>query len=216
MMGIKDSVLDLLFPRKCVFCGRIIDSGDVCDSCSSKLPTAEGASAVTKGEFFKRCVSPLYYTGDVRESVLRYKFGSRENYAKVYAEYMARCISENLRDEVNVITWVPVSAKRLRKRGYDQSRLIAEELSVLLGIEAVQLLRKTRDNPAQSSLKGEEKRRANVLGAYEVTDKTLVSGKTVLLVDDVITTGATLSECARMLLMADAEDVLCSTLAKGE
>ena len=76
-------------------------------------------------------------------------------------------------------------------------------------------MRKSRNNPAQSGIRDEAARRANVLGAYEIVDPELIRGRRVLLLDDVITTGSTVSECARVLRTFGAEDVVCATLARA-
>ena len=113
------------------------------------------------------------------------------------------------------MTWVPVSPRRLRQRGYAQARLLAESACRLWETKPLPLLRKTVHNPAQSGLKEAAARRANVLGAYTAVDAELVEGKRVLLIDDVITTGATISECARILRTVGAREVVCATLARA-
>ena len=201
----------LLFPAKCMFCRRVIDSGWVCAQCRDRLP--ENRRAPFKGEFFSKCVSPLRYTGDVRRAVLRMKFGGKRNYAAGFAQMLAETVDRELAGQFDVITWVPLSRRRLRRRGYDQARLIAEHTGRHFGMEAAALLEKTVDNRPQSGISGAAQRRANVSGAYRVTDPGLVRGRRVLLIDDVVTTGATLSECARELLLAGAEKVVCGTAA---
>ena len=215
-MEILKGILDLLYPPKCIFCGKILDDKDngVCPSCRDGISLAEGKEARSEGNYFQLCVSPFYYEGAVRESILRFKFGGMSGYAGAYAGYIAECIKENIKDEIDVITWVPISRKRLRQRGYDQARLLCESVSPLLGMTAIETVVKVRDNEPQSGIDGAEKRRANVIGVYEVPDKSAVEGKTVLIIDDIHTTGSTLSECARTLLLAGAESVFCGTIAK--
>ena len=104
---------------------------------------------------------------------------------------------------------------RRRERGYDQAFLLANAAALALGGVAVETLRKERHTRAQSSLEDASARRANVLGAYEIVDPELIEGRRVLLVDDVITTGATISECARILRTFGAADVVCATLARA-
>ena len=215
-MEILKGILDLLYPPKCVFCGKILDDKEngVCHSCRDGISLAEGKEARSEGNYFQLCVSPFYYEGAVRESILRFKFGGMSGYAGAYAGYIAECIKENIKDEIDVMTWVPISRKRLRQRGYDQARLLCESVSQLLGMTAIETVVKVRDNEPQSGIDGAEKRRANVIGVYEVPDKNAVEGKTVLIIDDIHTTGSTLSECARTLLLAGAESVFCATIAK--
>ena len=109
---------------------------------------------------------------------------------------------------------MPIHPKRKKRRGYDQSELLAKAVAEALGLPSLSLLRKTVNTPPQSTLPGEEARRANVLGVYEVTEGAWVEGKKLLLVDDVMTTGATLSQCALMLKLAGADHVAAVNLAK--
>ena len=115
--------------------------------------------------------------------------------------------------QVDIITWVPISAKRLKKRGFDQGQLLAERLSSELDIPVVPLLKKIRDNPPQSGIVGHAHRKANVLGVYVSTAPETLCGKRILLLDDILTTGATAGECARVLLTAGAKEVNLATLA---
>jgi len=114
------------------------------------------------------------------------------------------------------VTWAPLSRKRLRERGYDQAEILARGVGDQLSIPAVSLLEKVRHTQAQSDLKEESRRRANALNAYRLKPGAVVAGKSVLLVDDVVTSGATLSKCARVLLQAGAESVHCLTLAQAK
>ncbi len=203
-MRIWEYILELLYPSRCAFCRRLTGEGRlICESCGKKLPYTKGPAQGRKLPHVSLCLSPLYYEGLVRDSLLRYKFQGLTPYAGIYGDLISKCVDEN-GISCDIITWVPLSRQRLRKRGYDQARLIAERLSRLSGVPSACLLRKIRNNPAQSGSGGPEKRRANVSGVYEALRPELFAGKTVLLVDDIVTTGATLSECARVLSRAGA------------
>ena len=115
--------------------------------------------------------------------------------------------------EFDAVTWVPVSKKRLRKRGFDQARFLTGSMCVDWHVMPLETLRKVRDNPPQSGIDDPAERRANVLDAYEAVSPEQFAGKRLLLVDDICTTGATLGECARVLKAAGAADVMCLTLA---
>ncbi|MGE4484887.1 MAG: ComF family protein [Oscillospiraceae bacterium] len=216
-MGVIKNLLDLIFPPKCVFCGKFLhdEGGGICRRCQATLPFTEGAGVSRNGEFFDVCVSPLYYKDNVRKSILHFKFKGATGNAAAYASILADCIREQLTGKYDLISWVPISARREKTRGYDQAMLLALATALELGDVAVETLKKTTDIPAQSSLNGAEKRRANVSGVYTVADPELITGKHVLLIDDIITTGATLGECARTLLMAGAESVVCAALARA-
>lgn len=113
----------------------------------------------------------------------------------------------------DILSWVPISRLRRLRRGFDQSQLIAEAVAAELGISPVQTLCKVRNTKPQSGLGDAAHRRANILGAYEAVDPTLWKDKRILLVDDIVTTGATASECAKTLLLAGAKEVKLATVA---
>ena len=215
-MSFFSSLLDLFFPPKCVFCGKVLAKGDEdwCGKCTETLPYALDGG-VQEGEYFDFCISPLYYKGVVRKSILRYKFGGAAAYADAYGKLLADCVRENPGLGYDMISWVPLSGKRKKTRGYDQAMLLALATALELGGVAVETLRKHVDVRAQSELGGREERSANISGAYVATDAELIEGKCVLLIDDIITTGSTLSECAMVLLDAGAGRVVCAALARG-
>ena len=208
-----DMLLDLLFPPRCPFCGALTEKGeDICARCRAKLPWIEGKHSLRElGRF--PCAAPLWYEDLVRQGMLRLKFHGGAWAARALGALVAQCAAEHFGGEFDIVTWVPVSAKRLRKRGYDQSRLLAQSACRLWDTKPQALLRKLSDNPPQSSLADEAARRANVLGMYTVTNPAAVAGKRILLIDDICTTGATLRECARVLESAGAQSVVCATVA---
>lgn len=211
---LSDWLLDLLFPSRCVFCRQFLPPGPprICERCNETLPrTSDGGRR--RGDFFSECVSALYYEGVVREAIHRYKFEGAQAYAPVFGELLAECIYEDLEGEYDILSWVPLDPGRRRKRGYDQAELLARSAGRRLLREPTPVLKKKRGVQPQSKTGEPEKRRANIAGAYTVTDPETVRGKRLLLIDDIVTTGSTLSECAKTLLLAGAEDVRCATLA---
>lgn len=212
-MSVWEQLRNLLFPPKCPFCRRILDSPGVCDTCRKELPWTEEHEAVREGTDSLRCAAPLWYEGKVREAILRLKFYGAAATAETLGALMAQCAAEHLSGEFDLVTWVPVSRKRRWKRGYDQAELLARAVCRAWGVKPVALLRKTMNNPAQSGLKEDAARRANVLGVYEMRPGAEVSGRRVLLIDDVCTTGATLTECSKVLREAGADAVVCACVA---
>lgn len=205
-------LLDLLYPPKCVFCGRLLaeNETDLCGRCRRELPTAE--REIKRGEFFTGCTCVYYYENAVRQSVLRFKFRSMRQYADAYGRLLAmRLLPE--REAYDLLTWVPVSAKRRRQRGYDQAELLAERVAAELGLPCERTLQKIRHNPAQSKQSGAAARKANVLGVYRAVRPERIKEKRILLIDDVITTGATLTECSKVLWLAGAKEISCAALA---
>ena len=205
-------LLDLLFPGRCPFCRRFSKNGAICSACRKELPYVTGKDACISLRGAGRCAAALYYEGAVREAVLRYKFGGRRGSAAAFGELVAECAAQYFAGEFDTVTWVPVSRRRLRKRGYDQAELIAEASARLWDTHAAPLLKKVRETPSQSK-KDAAARRANVLGACASQNEENIAGRRILLIDDVRTTGATLSECAGVLRRAGAAEVVCAVLA---
>lgn len=202
-------LLDLFFPPKCPFCGKVLDHAGICPACEKALPWTEEGAGLRELPGGLQCAAPLWYEGQVREGLLRFKFQGARAAAGPLGELVARCAAERFSGAFDVVTWVPVSRRRLRSRGYDQARLLAESACRLWEVRPEQLLQKITDNPAQSGLTEEAARRANVLGVYEAAEPERIQGGRILLVDDICTTGATLTECARTLRDAGAADVMC-------
>lgn len=210
----QKGILDFLMPRRCPFCGGIAGKELLCEKCSKTLPYRnENAEENTR---FARCLAPLYYEEPVRQAILNLKFKAKLGGLPCFGMLMAKCAAEHCAGDFDLITWVPVSKKRLKKRGFDQARYLAASMCVDWHVAPVETLHKGVDNPAQSGIDNPEERRANVLGVYEAVHPERFEGKRVLLVDDIRTTGATLNECVRVLKDSGAKDVLCLTLAAGE
>lgn len=206
-------LLDVLFPPKCAFCGRVMDDPrqEICPRCISSLPW--NRQPPRKIDFVRGASAPLFYEGDVRQAMLRYKFNGVPARGWVFGRLIAEDLQKRDLTDFDRVTWVPLSRRRHRRRGYDQARLLAESAAEVLGLEAVPLLKKIRHTPAQSGIAAAEARRANVSGCYVVPAPAEAAGKRILLIDDIITTGATISECARMLMLAGADSVRAASLA---
>ena len=212
-MRLYERILDLLFPPKCAFCGALTERENegVCPACRRELPWTENLKR--KADFVIGVTAPLYYEGTVRQALLRYKFNGAPARGDVYGRLIGEALRKQEKTGFDVVTWAPLSRKRLRRRGYDQARLLAEAAAKELGIPCEGLLKKVRHTPPQSGISAPEARRANVSGVYTVSEPNRVRGKRILLIDDIITTGATVSECARILLLNGAGSVHAAALA---
>jgi len=206
-------LLELLFPSKCVLCRKILskDELDLCRDCRTNGPRFHPGRG--KIRFVQDYAAVWFYEDQVRSSLLRYKFHRARHYASAYGRMVAMVVQKDLPEELDLITYVPVSAKRKLERGYDQVELLAQAVSEELGIPMVPLLKKVRDNPPQSGIEKAEERRANVLGAYVSLNTDRIRGSRILLLDDIITSGATVSECARVLQGAQAKEIYCAAVA---
>lgn len=211
-MKLLYQISNLLFPPKCVLCGTVLgdDQTDLCRSCRADTP--EHPKGHFKLSYIAHWTALWYYEGNVRLSLLRFKFYNRRSYAQAYGRLLAMKL-QGEQVAFDILTWVPISSLRKWRRGYDQVALIAQALGHELGIAPCLTLKKHRNTPPQSGCKNAAQRRANVLGAYTAVDTARFAGKRVLLLDDILTTGATASECARVLLTAGAKEVICATVA---
>lgn len=215
-MRVGEALLDLLFPPKCPFCQRLLHDprAPLCPNCQASLPWLTGRAGERRVDFTQGCWSPLAYQAQVREAVQRYKFAPAPAYGRPFGLLMAQCARDQ-GVEAELVTWAPLSKKRRRKRGFDQGDLLARTVGECLALPVLPLLEKSRHTVPQSSLPDGAARRANALGAYSLLPGRRIEGGRVLLVDDVVTSGATLSECARLLCQGGAKQVLCLTLAQA-
>lgn len=209
------ALLQLLFPPKCILCGKLLEAGetDLCQACRVDGP--ECPTSRVKFPFLDSWVAIWHYEGLVRRSIHRYKFRGRRHYAKGYGRLLAMKLSQQHPEGFDLLTWVSTSPLRKLFRGYDQVALLAKAVGSELGVKPEPLLKKIRHNRPQSGIRGDAQRRANVLGAYRVTDPARIQNKRIVLLDDVITTGATAGECARVLLTAGADEVHFGAVASA-
>lgn len=156
-MKVVTFLLDLLYPPRCAFCHDFLETSreGICAHCKTGLPFAQNGGR-QHFPFIPACVSPLNYEGNVRESLLRYKFGGATGYAKVYGRLVAGTVRAELAGEYDLVTWVPLSRRRLRERGYDQARLLAKETAKELGLPLTPTLHKQRNTQPQSGKAGAE------------------------------------------------------------
>lgn len=215
MIRIIHYIKEWLYPPKCILCQDLLtgEETDLCRRCRSE--TDEYPQEKLKLQFVDRAAAVWYYRGNVRQSLHRYKFRRCAFLAEPYGKLMAmKALTLGLGD-VDLVTWVPVSPIRRLVRGYDQDQLLAQVISRELGVPCREMLKKIRHNRAQSGITGYARRRANVLGVFRAVCPEDISGRRILLVDDILTTGATASECARVLLTAGAKEVNCVVVASA-
>jgi len=206
-------LMHMLFPPKCALCRKVLekDELDLCRHCRVEAP--EYPSGKRKLQFLDSFTAVWYYEENVRHSLLRYKFYNARNLAKPYGRLLAMKVLKEHPEGFDILTWIPISPLRKLRRGYDQCQLLADAVGLELGMEPTPTLRKIRNNRQQSRIVGTAQRRANVLGVYRLLEGETVRGKRILLLDDILTTGATAGEAARMLLTAGATEVHCAAVA---
>lgn len=209
-------LLDLLYPPKCAFCESVLKDSRrmVCPGCEETLPWLSEADRLQTGEHFSRCLSISWYEDQFRFAMLQYKFYGQRHLAEVFAAPLAKYLAQSFSGRFDLMTWIPISKERLRTRGYNQSQLLAEEIAKLLQQPALPLLSHPRPKPPQSGIATAAERQSNVSGCFAVSFAGDLHGKRILLIDDVITTGATLEEAARILRSAGCKEVLCATVCR--
>lgn len=212
MNKLLNKLLSMVFPHRCISCGRVMEQDGFCEECG--LDTAK-ADTVFSGTHDANCdgIVPLYYYyGSVRRALLNLKFYGRPHIADYFGEMLAhRILSIYGEYRFDAVCFVPMSEKMLRRRRYNQAELLGVAVSEILRIPILPAgLVKVRENRIQHKLDAKQ-RAENVAGAYAVMDD--VSGKRILLIDDIRTTGATLNECAGMLKAAGAYEIVCAVVA---
>lgn len=210
-LGIR--LLSMLLPNRCPYCRTLIHSDMTeCAACRVHFPLFPRIEPVPSGAV---CTAPFTYDTTVREAIIRFKFQNKKHYANSFARAAAQAVGEVYKDmQIDVITAVPLSAQSRRERGYNQSELVARKIGNLLDIPYEELLLKNKQNRVQHELNYEE-RLVNVQGVYIAPRPAHVLGKTILLTDDIMTTGSTLSECCKVLKKNGAKSVLCVVVAMG-
>lgn len=224
---------DLLFPKTCPCCGTPLKTGDtVCPDCRREVRRNESPYCPFCGVSVRDCacrkaprpydrmVAPFFYEGPVREAILRMKFGKKEEGARFLAEELKDAIDARFFGEpFDLVAVVPMSRERYAERGFNQARSLAEFVMkdppepLKNAAQDYGLLRKKSGGGAMQHLLGAEGRRENIRNAVSVGKHRDLTGKRVLLFDDIVTTGATAGECAVLLRMAGAESVSVAAAA---
>lgn len=175
----------------------------VCEDCEKKVHIGRKEVRLQVENQPLTVYTPFFYQDQVRAAFLRYKFYNRPDLYRFFGDVMAGTLSF-LREEQTVITWIPVSLQRKKQRGYDQSELLARRMGKVWKRPASPLLLKKKDNKTQHELSKKE-RLLNIKGVYEAQGE--ITGKRILLVDDILTTGSTMQEAASVLWKNGADHV---------
>lgn len=234
-----NTFLDLLFPEEgvCFICDKFheeVEEDHICYDCRKELYFIEENKCPTCGKpiyeekissrcsycsskefYFSRALSSLEYRGVIKNAIHKYKYEGKSYMYKSFGESMLRTLlNENL-NNFDVIVPIPLHRKRKSERGYNQSELLAKYLSQRLNIplDKHNLKRIKRTN-VQNKL-DRLGRQENVKNAFKVADKGVFKYKSILLVDDIFTTGATVNECSKVLLECGAKEIIVITIATG-
>lgn len=209
MKWISD-LIDLIFPRTCVVCGELLSpqEKDICINCLSTLPKIEKIhlDEIEKSFWGKveieRATSFMYYhkNSPYNNLIHRLKYKNRPDTGDRLAFLAAREIAESgFFDDIDAIVPLPLSKRKMRQRGYNQCDYIAKGLSRATGIPVIKnAVKRLKSNETQTH-KSRDERWQNVEGIFALSDATLIEGKHILLIDDILTTGATLASCAKSI-----------------
>ncbi len=238
MRKILKFLINLIYPTKCIFCGKVTEIGKeifICDECRGEIVFCEDALCceicdkpqISLGEknicytcltrtyrSYKKAASVVKYEKVTARGIKRYKDGNNQSAGDIFAKLMAKRLKERFpKVKLDLIVGVAPNRKRMMKRGIDPVGTLCENIHKLTGIPYEKgMLKRIKDVPKQSGL-SYDKRMKNMIGAFGLNKNYNLDGKTVLLVDDVMTTGATVNECAYILKEGGAKAVYVLTLA---
>ena len=240
LMDFFSDFIDIIYPARCKSCDVFLDENALkgldfcidcledfseirppfCLKCRTPFEPESGENhlcekCLRKPPYYEALGSPYLYTGKIMDVIHMFKYLGKSHYARTLGILMASFSLKWLEKEKNLLIMpVPLHPKKLRKRGFNQSLLLAREVNRFLKVNVDFLsLRRIKITPSQAELKMNE-RIKNVRNAFEISEKSNIKGRDILLVDDVATTGSTLNECSRILLKAGARRVICLVLAR--
>ena len=212
-----------MYPPICGICEKI-NKDALCPKCNLELknqaemrilPKEEIEENIKKEKYFEELMYIFKYEGQVRKLILDYKFNEKSYLYKTFVNFLLKNekIFENIKKYDKIIP-VPISKKRKKERGYNQSMLIAEEIANKTNLELVNnCLIKTKNIIEQSKLNKED-RQQNIQGVYSLKNQRLITNQKILLVDDIYTTGSTVNECCKTLQQANPKTIGVLVLAK--
>lgn len=228
-------VIELIFPSVCPLCEKLkkVDEQEgACCECKKKIkyisePFCEKCGKEIDDEEMQLCFDcsknkhyfeksrALYsYNDDIKKSIYSFKYKNQKEFAKFYANDMHKKFGKWIvNNKIDLIIPIPLHKKKLKKRGYNQAELIAKELSKLIDIPAINAVIRNKYTKPQKNLTN-TKRRENLKDAFLIKEN--VKGLTILLIDDIYTTGSTLDNVSKILYKNNANNVLCLCLCIGE
>ena len=232
ILKIQEKIINLIYPQTCGICGKI-NNKTRCSKCNIQLKKQEKMGILTKEKLeenslemekhFEELMYIFKYEGQIRELILDYKFNEKSYMYKTFVNFLLKNkkIFENIKKYDKIIP-VPISKKRYKERGYNQSLLIAKEISMQISYETNNNIKlelvnncliKTKNIIEQSKLNKED-RQHNIQGVYTLKNGSILTNKSILLIDDIYTTGSTVNECSRVLQQAKPNKIGVLVLAK--
>ena len=211
-----NKIIDYVYPKVCGFCNKIISTEYTCKNCQEKLKYMYESERqlVSVNKYFDILICAYKYKGIIRSKILQYKFKNKKYLYTTLSQRLIELLNM-YSNEIDIIIPVPIHFMRAFNRGYNQSFLIARFIAKKIDKELKNnILKKVRNNKPQSLLTA-NKRKNNVYNAYKLIRADAIKGKTILLIDDIYTTGATVNECSKVLKENGAKKIIVATVAKA-
>lgn len=220
MKKLFTKILDIFFPKRCVFCGCKLDTNYkicLCIDCRETAFINNIEPRQFEKKFFEKIVCCMDYKDYARKCFLKYKFGNVRYYKDTYANMIYFKIKNDLDfQNADMITCVPLSKERYNERGYNQSALISEKAAMLLNKPHFDdMIIKIKNTKPFSALSAKERRKL-IKGSYIFNENYDIKGKNIILIDDIYTSGSTINECSKILKMYGANAVYCATVFSAE
>ena len=206
LLSLYESLLEIIYPHEnyCIICGEE-DCKGICDKCINSISKTEN------NEFID---SYGYYSGVLKKLIIKFKFYSDFTAGEILADILSEYIVSNYDIENYVITYVPLTKKAKKKRGFNQCEYISKKISKNIGVECIELLIKKRETKEQKTLSKSE-RINNIYNVFEINKNINNIKKNIIVIDDVVTTGATLMEIYKVFCEKGIKNVKLLTLAKS-
>lgn len=203
-----EGIVEVIYPREnyCIIC-KEEDCFGICEHCKKSIKTIDIS-------YQDKIISYGYYGGALKELILRFKYKSNFTAGDILAEFLEDYITKNFNYKEYIITYIPLSKKSKKARGFNQCEYIARKIARDLCIEASEVLIKGRETKEQKTLKKDE-RYENIKDAFKLKDGVSLEECNIILIDDVTTTGATINEAYRLLKKSKVKEIKLLTLAKS-
>ena len=221
LKAIAKNFINLLYPAHCEYCKKGLgaeSTAPVCSTCLGKIRVSRDIRVRSRNTAFHFTLarSACIYEGVLKELIHSFKYKGKIALAGTLSSYMIEvaALDDELMGGINAVTFVPSQDSLIKKRDYSHSGVLAGRIAREFGLPLLDALKKTHRTRPQNELSREE-RLVNLKGSFALKDKRAVAGLKILLIDDVMTTGATCDECSKVLLDGGAVEARCLTLSRG-
>ena len=207
--------LDLFFPKKCLGCNK--PDTYLCQVCFNQI---EINLNIEKNNYLNKIITVVSYKDPaIREIIKKFKYNYIKELAKPLSQLLIKSI-ENLEFGLCnldfIVVPIPLYKTRLRKRGFNQAELLAKEIANHFNLPLeTNILKRNIPTEPQANIKDDEKRKENIKGVFTITSQESIQGKNIILIDDVLTTSATLSEAGKILKKSGAKEIWALAVARG-